>query len=179
MLMSAIDRYYSMRLRFLSLFAATVFAGAWSTHAAPNPPEKTTDGMIVQLPGTFLKVEIDADNMVRIACAPDRAFFDRQSVVTEPKRIVKTKWSLNTENGEAVLSTAKLQVHVDLANGAVSFFDADGRPITAEVPGGRTITPAEVQGEQTFHVRQEWEPNADESLYGLGQRQIGILDIKG
>jgi len=36
-----------------------------------------------------------------------------------------------------------------------------------------------VQEEQTFHVRQQWEPNADESLYGLGQRQIGILDIKG
>ena len=28
-------------------------------------------------------------------------------------------------------------------------------------------------------MRQQWEPNADESLYGLGQRQIGIIDIKG
>lgn len=177
--MSAIDRYCSIRLRFLSLFATTVLAGSWSTHAVPNPPEKTADGMIVQLPDAFLKVEIDADNVVRIACAPDRAFFNRQSVVTEPKRIVKTKWSLNTRNGEAILSTTKLQVHVDLTNGVVSFSDASGRPITAEAPGGRTITPAEVQGEQTFHVRQEWEPNADESLYGLGQRQIGILNIKG
>ena len=36
-----------------------------------------------------------------------------------------------------------------------------------------------VQGEQTFHVEQQWEPNADESLYGLGQLQFGTVDLKG
>jgi alpha-D-xyloside xylohydrolase len=142
-------------------------------------PEKLADGIVVPLKDTFLKVEVYGDNVVRIACAKDRAFFARQSVITEPKRAVKTDWSLKTENGEAILSTARLQVHVNLATSAVSFFDAKGQPILAEKADGRTITPAEVQGEQTFHVRQQWEPNADESLYGLGQRQIGILDIKG
>ena len=142
-------------------------------------PEKLADGIVVPLKDTFLKVQVFGDNIVRIACAKDRAFFARQSVITEPKRAVKTDWSLKTENGEAILSTAKLQVHVNLATSAVSFFDAKGQPILAEKNDGRTITPAEVQGEQTFHVRQQWEPNADESLYGLGQRQIGIIDIKG
>jgi alpha-D-xyloside xylohydrolase len=70
-------------------------------------------------------------------------------------------------------------VRVDLATGAVSFLDASGKPVLAEKAGGRTLTPAEVQGEKAFHISQQWEPNADESLYGLGQRQIGILDIKG
>ena len=36
-----------------------------------------------------------------------------------------------------------------------------------------------MQGESTFHVRQAWEPNADEALYGLGQSQLGLVDIKG
>jgi alpha-D-xyloside xylohydrolase len=142
-------------------------------------PEKLADGIVVPLKDTFLKVQVYGDNIVRIACAKDRAFFTRQSVITEPKRAVKTGWSFKTENGEAILSTAKLQVHVNLATSAVSFFDAKGQPILAEKADGRIITPAEVQGEQTFHVRQQWEPNADESLYGLGQRQIGIIDIKG
>jgi alpha-D-xyloside xylohydrolase len=142
-------------------------------------PEKLADGIVVPLKDTFLKVQVYGDNVVRIACAKDRAFFARQSVMTEPKRAVKTDWSLKNENGEAILSTAKLQVHVNLATSAVSFFDAKGQPILAEKTDGRTITPAEVQGEKTFHVRQQWEPNADESLYGLGQRQIGIIDIKG
>jgi alpha-D-xyloside xylohydrolase len=145
----------------------------------PATPEKLTNGIIVPLQDTFLKVEVCGTNVVRIACAKDREFFARKSVMTEPKRAVKINWSLKTENGEAILSTVRFQVHVNLASGAVSFFDSTGQPILAEKADGRTITPAEVQGEQTFHVRQQWEPNADESLYGLGQRQIGILDIKG
>jgi alpha-D-xyloside xylohydrolase len=177
--MSVFYQQRFMQTRLPVLFAAILAAGLLSTHAAPGAPEKVADGIVVPLPDTFLKVQVYADNMVRIACAKDRTFFDRQSVVTEPKRAVKTAWSLKTENGEAILATARLQVHVNLDTGAVSFFDATGKPILAETPDGRTITAAEGQGEQTFHVRQQWEPNADESLYGLGQRQIGIIDIKG
>ncbi len=152
---------------------------AGGSSPATAAPEKLADGIVVPVNDTFLKVQVYAGNVVRIVCARDRDFLNRQSVVTEAKHIVKTDWSVKNENGEAVLATARLRVHVNLANGAVSFFDAGGRPILAETPGGRTITPAVVQGAQTYHVRQQWEPNAGESLYGLGQRQIGILDIKG
>ena len=34
-------------------------------------------------------------------------------------------------------------------------------------------------GEATHHVRQQWEPNDGERLYGLGQHQQGLVDIKG
>ena len=38
---------------------------------------------------------------------------------------------------------------------------------------------ATVQGEQTFHVQQKWDAADGESLYGLGQMQLGTVDIKG
>ena len=41
------------------------------------------------------------------------------------------------------------------------------------------LEPAEVQGEKTFHVRQQWESDPDEALYGLGQHQYGFVNIKG
>ena len=50
-------------------------------------------------------------------------------------------------------------------------------PILQE--NSRQIEPAEVQGEKTFHVRQQWSDNPMESLYGLGQNQLGTLDLKG
>ena len=34
-------------------------------------------------------------------------------------------------------------------------------------------------GEATHHVRQQWEPHDGERLYGLGQHQQGLVDIKG
>jgi alpha-D-xyloside xylohydrolase len=154
-----------------------------STHGGvlvpvPRPPEKLSDGiMVFPINGTFLQVEVFADDIIRISSAKDRAFFARSTPATEVRREQKTSWKFDTQGNVATLSTAKLQVRVNLANGAVSFFDVGGKPILMEKT--RTLTPAEVQGEQTFHVRQQWEPNADESLYGLGQRQIGVLDIKG
>ena len=30
-----------------------------------------------------------------------------------------------------------------------------------------------------FHVQQQWNANPDESLYGLGENQLGLTDIKG
>ena len=118
--------------------------------AKPSPlavPQKLSDGIVVPLKDTFLKVEVYGDNVVRIAGAKDRAFFARKSVMTEPKRASKTKWSLKTENGEAILSTASLQVRVNLTTGAVSFFDAKGQPILAEKADGRTIIREDVRGE--------------------------------
>jgi alpha-D-xyloside xylohydrolase len=51
--------------------------------------------------------------------------------------------------------------------------------VLAERRGARALVPAEVQGENTFHVRQEWAEIEGEALYGLGQQQLGLLDIKG
>ncbi len=34
-------------------------------------------------------------------------------------------------------------------------------------------------GEKTFHLQQQWQANDGESLYGLGQHQQGLMDIKG
>ena len=82
-----------MHRNFLFLFAAIAVTGSLSMQASPNPPEKLVDGVVVPIKDTFLKVEVYGDNIVRIACAKDGAFFARKSVVTEPKRAVKTDWS--------------------------------------------------------------------------------------
>jgi hypothetical protein len=117
--MSNIQQGFSRSGKLLLFFVSITAATQLSTRALPNPPEKVADGVVVPVNDTFLKVQVYADNVVRITCAKDRAFFNRQSVVTEPKRLVKTDWSLKNENGEAILSTARLQVHVNFTNGAV------------------------------------------------------------
>jgi alpha-D-xyloside xylohydrolase len=141
--------------------------------------EKQTDGVIFALDGAFLKIEVRADNIIRVAYAKDRAFFTRPSLVVEPARGPAASWELKTGPGEAIVATAKVRARVDLSTGAIAFFDPAGRPVLAEQSGGRALTPAEVQGTQTWHARQQWAPDADESLYGLGENQLGLVDIKG
>ena len=95
------------------------------------------------------------------------------------KRCPSPAWKLTTTEKTATIATAKLRVNVDLTSGAVSFLDGGGRAIAAERAGGRSLTPATVMGETTHHVRQQWDPRDGERLYGLGQHQQGLLDIKG
>ena len=171
-------------LKHFILAGLIVANGSLSAQPASQvqPParlEKTADGIVIPLDDTCLKVEVWADNVVRVVTAKDRADFAHSSPATAVRQQEKTRWKLATENNVATLTTAKLQVRVNLVTGAVSFFDANGQPVLAEKTGGRAITPAAVQGENTFHVSQQWEANDDESLYGLGQLQFGTVDIKG
>src|SRR5512138_2986512 len=150
-----------LRCRLSSvLFAVTV--GLTAAAAAPSsaaPPEKLDDGIIVPLNGGFLKVEVRADDVVRVAYARERDFFSHASLVVLPGAAPATSWLLTTTEREAQLATAHLRVRVDLVTGAVSFHDRDNRPILYEKADGRRLEPAEVQGEQTFHVRQQWQAN--------------------
>ena len=166
--------------RLILLLALTMIpVSVVSAQSKLPAPEKLSDGIVVALGKAFLKVEVCADDVVRVAYSHDRAFFARRSLVAEAKRCEATRWQLSSGHSEAILTTAKLKVKVALATGAVSFFDSAGRQILIEKKGAKTLTPAEVQGEKTFNVRQQWEPNADESLYGLGQQQFGLMNIKG
>jgi alpha-D-xyloside xylohydrolase len=127
-----------------------------------------------------LKIEVCADNVIRVACAKSATFFTRDSLTTAAKKCVPTSFTTTTAGNLTKLATAKLTAQVDTSTGQVTFLDPTGQTILAEnSAGGRTLTAATVQGEATTSVRQEWASNADESLYGLGQHQHGLIDIKG
>src|SRR5947209_14811615 len=64
-------------------------------------PEKVTDGIIVPIGDTFLKVEVCADDVVRVASATDRTFFARESLAVGPKRVAKVDCSLTNDGGTA------------------------------------------------------------------------------
>lgn len=149
---------------------------ATSSESAPalKPPslvEPVADG--------WLALDVCADDIVRVAYAKDRRFFQRATLATAPKRCSYPSFevSLDEAAGTKTVRTAKLALRVERASGRVTFLDREERPILAE--RSRTLAPVSVQGESTFELRQEWEPNDDEALYGLGQHQQGLLNIDG
>jgi alpha-D-xyloside xylohydrolase len=166
-----IDLWRSAAAALLLLLPGTLAMG--------QEPVKAPDGIVVTLPGGLLKVQVLSETVVRIAFAKDAGFFARPVLDVVPQSKPFTDWKLGGTAEAVTVSTTRLQAVVDRRTGAVRFLDAAGKPIAAEVPGGRAIELAEVQGERTWHVQQRWAENADESLYGLGQRQFNALDIKG
>ncbi len=157
--------------------------------AVPPPPpeaaarggafERVADGILLPVDRGWLKLQVRTDHAVRVAFAPQRGFFDRTSpMIVDGAALAKSAWTVETTADAVTLTTAALQVRVERRTGAVAFFTAAGTPITAERAGGRVLEPATVGGERVYHVAQQWEANADESLYGLGQQQLGVVDIK-
>lgn len=147
--------------------------------ATPGGAADESDGPVLVVPGGMLKIQVCTSDVIRVAFAPDRAFFSRPTLATAPKRCEKTPFQTSSLLGQTTITTPRLSILVNTATGAVTFRDAKGRTILAEKPGGRTMAPAVVHGEHVANVRQEWTPNFDESLYGLGQHQQGLVDIKG
>jgi alpha-D-xyloside xylohydrolase len=143
-------------------------AGGGNTSAPPT----------LSVGGGTLKIEFCAPNVVRVAFAKNSSFFTRASLTTAAKQCETTAWQSTSGSGQVTYTTSQMQVRVE-DTGRLTFLDPSGQVILAERPnGGRTLTAATVQGESTSNVRQEWEPNADESLYGLGQHQQGLLNLK-
>ena len=142
-----------------------------------SPVTRTSDGIRIQLAQASLFIQVRDSRTIRIAASPDNAFFGRSSYVEIPVSGPQAPFTVATDPHSVQLRTSELRVRVELPNGVVSFFDKAGKQIASE--SGRSIEPAVVDGEKTFHVRQTWSACDGESLYGLGQRSMGPFDIKG
>lgn len=169
--------HFRIHILLVILIARSLAGGPVGAQTAT--PETVADGMVVPVNGLFLKIQVCASNIVRVAVAPDRAFFQHASRSVLPAGGDPGHWRVKTRDGVARLTTDALEVRVALAGGVVSFYDRQGKLITAEKAGGRELAQAVVQGEHTYHAGQQWVAQPDEALFGLGQQQLGLFNLKG
>src|SRR5215471_14102903 len=165
-------------LRTVGLLAVLSAALAQGSSATPGA-ERLSDGIRLQVRDGYVSVHIRTDSIVRVTFSRTSEFRADDMVVVGPADAKGTQWTTTSTPRTVTLTTPKLRISVARADGAVSFADRSGRAILQEVAGGHRLTPTDVQGEHTFQVQQLWQANDGESLYGLGQRQEGKLDIKG
>jgi alpha-D-xyloside xylohydrolase len=159
------------------LILASFPANAFS--AAPATIERQPNGITLQLAMGELRIQVISAAVVRVAFSKSSGFFQRTSIERVALPPAATPFTVRESPAAIILTTAELQVSIDRETGDLSFADSAGHPLLSEGPGSRVLEPAEVQGEKTFHVQQKWKAQEDESLYGLGQMQLGIVDIKG
>ncbi len=166
------DRFRIVAFAVLALILVSSF-----TAFAQDDTEQP--GYLVHLHDGYLNVNVISDRIIRVTFSPNPELIFFPTIDVVPQKYIKIDPKPTPVGDIATINTKSLRVEVNTKTGAVRFLDLAGNQIAAEVVGGRSMEPAVVQGEKTYHMQQKWVENPDESLYGLGQMQLGTLDIKG
>jgi alpha-D-xyloside xylohydrolase len=140
---------------------------------------KDVHGVTFKLSKGALRVEVCTPTIIHVVVSPSSSFPDQLvPVVTHHWTPVPFKYQ--DTGGNALIDTGKMQATIARGTGAITFAGHDGRTILSEVgEGGRTLEPVKILGEEEWKAGQTFVATDDEALYGLGQRQENLLDIKG
>ena len=125
-----------------------------------------------------LKLQVCSDSIVRVLFSPTTSFAARPEFVVIKDRWPATKWEMQSSAETIALSTARLRVVVERKDASITFQDSAGKTLFQQ--NEISMTPAVVNGEQTYHAElfsKLW--GSYESFYGLGQHQAGVWNYRG
>ena len=143
--------------------------------------EEQADGVLFHLGSGALKIQICTESIAHIIYSPTGTFPDNKNPM-----IARTSWDsapfklVRSEKDDTV-STGLLRVMINLQDGSLKFTDAKSGLLLQESAQwqSRQMTPALVNGEQTYHATQVFMPTSGEAFYGLGQHQGGQFNYSG
>jgi alpha-D-xyloside xylohydrolase len=174
-----------MRLQLL-LFSFLNFCVLNVLLAGPPSYIQTKDGVIIYTDPLFtgtsnaVKLEVIADNIIRVVAAPEKQIVPKQSLITVYSKRNDLKWDVIPSKDSLTLKTKALTAIVNLKSGFVCFLDAHGKKILSEKPiRGRSFQPAVFDGKRYYNVTQTFQSTCDDAWYGLGQHQDGVINYRG
>lgn len=162
-------------------FALAAPASAWAQWNELNPVasvRRQDDGVQFAMRTGTLQVQVCSPTIVRVLYSPTSTFPGRPDYVVIKKTWPHTDWSMHSSDDSVVLTTTALKVIITRKSGVIRFDDAAANKLFED--DGRTMTPVQVNGENTYHaemVSSLW--GSYEGFYGLGQHQSGVWNYRG
>ena len=141
--------------------------------------EKIKDGVIFKIGKAKLKITVCNETIMQVNYTLADTFSTKKSLILDGKKWPETKFSISEKNHIAEIATRKMKALVNTETGQVSFYDFKGNLLLKEKKDGKTITPIIQEGFKTNEITARFESSPDEAIYGLGQHQDRLLDIKG
>jgi alpha-D-xyloside xylohydrolase len=172
-----------MKKKIAVIFVWLVITSAvWSAaqpQFAVKQSQKDSNSVTLRTANGMMRVELCGDRVVHVVATPE-------AQIPAPKVPVVTGSCkadgihINIGKQEIRLSTAALAVSVDTATGGIRFLSADGKVVLGEPKqGGKSFDVPSVFEAKNWQVQQTFVSPVDESLYGLGQHQEGIFNVRG
>lgn len=152
--------------------------GAADSDFAVQESHPDSSGITLRTATGVMRVEFCGDRIVHVVASRSREIpSPKVPVVTKSCGADNVRSNVGTE--EIQLSTAVLRVVVKKATGAITFVSQDGNAVLAEPPqGGKTFDVSSSSEGKTWPVQQTFVSPSDEVLYGLGQHQEGLFNVR-
>jgi alpha-D-xyloside xylohydrolase len=154
-----------------------LLAVPWQCCSA-QPPAFTRSATSVSIPvnGSTILLRPLEDGAIQVQVAAGAPPEETPSIVLL-NDLPTPQFDVSQGSGTVTVSTRSLRATVDLTTGTLSFFDADGKLLLAEKPGGRVL-PTPIPGQEVPTLQETFLSPKDEHLFGGGQFQDGFLDIR-
>lgn len=136
--------------------------------------ERTDTGLKTLVDSTLIEIQFFTPKIVRVLKYPFNAPPEKKSlsVIKKPEPV-----SLRIYEDDEGLSlvSSELKVVLNTKTGAIAYSTPDGRTLVNEKDGSAAFTPFDDNGDQTYAVKQSWNLQPDEAIYGLGILQNGKM----
>jgi len=154
---------------------------AWAAQPqfAIKESHKDTNGVTLQTAAGTMRVEACGDRIIHVIASPTAEIpTPKVPVATQPCRANNLEVKIGKK--EVRVTTSMLSVTVNAATGGVTFLSRDGKTVLAEPnDGGKAFDVPALAEVKTWQIQQTFVSPADEFLYGLGQHQEGIFNVRG
>jgi alpha-D-xyloside xylohydrolase len=147
----------------------------------PNPVtgvREYPNGVELTMQSGAMRIEVSTDSIIHVLYSPTSSFPKAAEYVVTKTTWPAPLWKLESTGDEIALVTPSLKVTVTRRDGLIAYSDLSGKKLVTEGP--KTMTPARVNGEDTYHAEDNIAVyGSEEAFYGLGQHQAGVWNYRG
>jgi alpha-D-xyloside xylohydrolase len=148
------------------------------------PPDPVTgvrnhpNGVELTMQSGAMRIEVSTDSIIHVLYSPTSSFPKAAEYVVTKTTWPAPQWKIESTADEIALVTPRLKVTVTRRDGLIAYSDLSGKKLVTEGP--KTMTPAKVNGEDTYHAEDNIAVyGSEEAFYGLGQHQAGVWNYRG
>jgi len=168
------------------LFVILIFIMSALISCRTTPYHKTEDGLIVNIrkqekKGDYsVRLQVVTDNIIHVTAIPGDKFVDEKSLMVLDTLKSGAEFTVIEKGDTIILKTSSVHAQVLQSTGEVIFTDTTGKVILAEKQGGgKTYEPVSIDKKDYLAVKQQFESQPAEALYGLGSNQTEYMNLKG
>src|SRR5437667_7891577 len=149
---------------------------------AQSPVKDThsdTTGVLLQTGAGKIKIEACGDRVIHVVAARSGEILAAKVPVV--KEVCDGRGlRFDSKNGRISIRTGVIELRVNPATSAISYWTSSGKLLLAEPDaGGKAFDVQSPPDNGAWQIQQTFNSPQDEALYGLGQHQEGIFNVRG